>query len=345
MDAFVSSAPRLRLNGEETESLNQSVVSLSISLPMHGMAHAELLLTNWGTPADSTEPGFLFDRLALGDELELLLGLGRQEPVFLGEVTAIEETFGDGAPQLILLAEDKLHRLARKRRSAYREELAPDDVASSLISEAGLRADVRLSSVVDSFLQHNQSDLAYLMQLARRFGCHLRLQEEQVRMRPEEDDTAPEEYDLQRDVIKARLNADLNHQSRQCINRGWNPGADHSVEGESRTLSGNGRTAADILQSLSWEGDDVTPFPFATAQGLAEAQAQAQFEHHALRFVTGLVTLSGDPSLRPGRQLRLSGGSERFNGLYRVHDCQHLFSRTNGYETKVHLGRGAIEES
>lgn len=343
MDAFVSSAPRIKLNGEESESLDQSVVSLSVNQPIHGMAHAELLLTNWGTAANSTEPGYLFERLALGDELELQLGLGSQERVFLGEVTAIEETFGEGAPQLVLLAEDKLHRLARKRRSAYREETSPDNIANSLISEAGLQADVGLSSTIDSFMQHNQSDLAYLMRLARRFGCFARISEEQVRVRPEEDDTDPQEYDLQQDVVKARLNADLNHQSRKCINRGWNPGADSDVESESRAVSGSGQSAAGILQSLGWEGDDVAPFPFATAQALAEAHAQSQFEDNALRFVTGMLTLAGDPAIKPGRQLRLAGGSERFNGLYRLYDCQHLFNRLSGYETKVQIGRGTIE--
>jgi len=64
------------------------------------------------------------------------MGRPRQTRIFKGEVTAIEEEFGEGAPILTLLIQDKLHRLARSRQSRSYEEQTPDDVVEAIAGEA-----------------------------------------------------------------------------------------------------------------------------------------------------------------------------------------------------------------
>ena len=44
----------------------------------------------------------------VGDTLQIAFGLAQQKTVFKGEITGIEERYGDGVPQLVLLAEDAL---------------------------------------------------------------------------------------------------------------------------------------------------------------------------------------------------------------------------------------------
>ena len=50
------------------------------------------------------------------------------EPLFMDVVTALEERYGDGAPQLVILAEDPLHKLARSRASRVFENKGLADV-------------------------------------------------------------------------------------------------------------------------------------------------------------------------------------------------------------------------
>jgi hypothetical protein len=48
----------------------------------------------------------------------------------------------------------------------------------------------------------------------------------------------------------------------------------------------------------------------------------------------------GDPRLRSGREVSLSGVSPRMTGTYRVEHCVHSFDLTSGYRTRVRLCRG-----
>ncbi len=343
MDALVSSAPRVTIANEASDTLQSSVVSLSVNQPINGMSHMELLLVNWGQTSSRPEPGYLFNDIQLGDEIQIEMGLGSQTHIFSGDITAIEEVYGAGAPQLVVLAEDKLHRLARIRRSQSHEEMSADDVINNLISEAGMSGNINVSSLVDTFNQINESHLAYLLRLGRRYGINARMVDDRLRMQAEEDSPSPVEIDMQRDAISARITADLNHQPASCEQRGWNLGSNRDVHGQSQGLSGAGRTAASLLGELNWDGADTTPCPFPTATNQASAYAQAHFERRAKRFVTGQIKLSGNPQLSAGAQVQLNNGSTRFNGDYRIEQALHRFDRNNGYETHLQLSRAVIE--
>src|SRR5690348_14116022 len=102
---YVSSRPAIKLNGSANNDLVASVLDIAVRLPEAGMASAELRVVNWGSPA-SGPTDFLFNSIALGDKIEIAFGLARQKTVFKGEITALEERYGDGVPQLVLLAED-----------------------------------------------------------------------------------------------------------------------------------------------------------------------------------------------------------------------------------------------
>ena len=53
----------------------------------------------------------------------------------------------------------------------------------------------------------------------------------------------------------------------------------------------------------------------------------------AARFVTATGTAEGNPAIRAGTHLRLSGLSPRFNNTYYVTHCCHRFDLERGYET------------
>ena len=66
-------------------------------LPASGMASAETRVVNWATGTGAA-PDFAFQDLRLGSRIEILLGETARSAVFAGEITALEERFGDGAP-------------------------------------------------------------------------------------------------------------------------------------------------------------------------------------------------------------------------------------------------------
>jgi phage protein D len=339
--AFVNARPRLKVAGQQRQELQESLTALVVNLPLHGCAHAELTLTNWGTPEGSNDPDYLFDDIALGTELEIETDSAEPVTFFKGEVTALEEQYGDGAPTLALLLQDRLHRLARSRQSRSYEDQSPDDIVQAISREAGLQSDVSVSTVTDSWHQLNESDLAFLLRLLGRFDIACRLEEGRVRARPETADPEPVLIDAQDNALKVRLMADLNHQPTASQVQGYNMATAEAVDHRSDSMrpAPPDSSAADTLSALSWPGDEMLPHPFARSQAEAEAYATAHFRRQAKRFIQGDIVCQGEAHLRSGREIALSGVSPRFSGTYQVIHCVHRFDNQSGFETHLKINK------
>ena len=340
--AFISTRPTCKLNGETRAALEQALTGMVINLPLHGCAHGELHLTNWGVPEGQQAPGFVLNDLSLGAELEILMGQDNPVSLFKGEITALEERYGEGAPTLVLLVQDKLHRLARSRHCRSFEAQSPDDLVQSIAGEAGLQADVSLSNLTATWHQLNESDLAFLLRIAGRFDLGLRLVGNTLRAKAEEGDPNPVQLNAQDSALKVRLIADLNHQPTQTTVNGYNladdTGADFTSGGMAPAPAGT--TAAATLHDLGWPGDECVPQPFARSSAEAEAYARAHFRRQGKRFLQGDIVCQGEPTLTCGKEIELSGVSPRLQGVYQIIHCVHRFDNLSGYETHLKVNKG-----
>jgi len=341
-NAFISGRPSFKLAGETRADLEQALTGMVVNLPLHGCAHAELQLTNWGVPEGGQNPDFIFDEIALGTELEIEMGPDSIR-LFKGEVTGIEERYGEGAPNLILLLQDKLHRLALTRHSRCFEDQSPDELVQAIAAEAGLQSDVNLSRLTADWHQLNESDLAFLLRLTARFDIALRLQNDAtLRVKAEESDPSPVALDAQDSALQVRLIADLNHQSNQSGVNGYNLATDNSVDhsAESMIPAPGGTSATETLEQLSWGGEEIVPQPFARSSAEAEAYAMAHFRRQAKRFISGDIVCQGEPELTCGKEIELTGVSPRLLGCYQIVHCTHRFDNQTGYETHLKVNRG-----
>jgi len=341
-EPLISARPRIRLDGESRADMNAAVRDCSIRLPLSGMAHCELRLINWGGRADNPDADFVFNDIAPGQAIEILMGEDAEEPVFSGDITAIEERYGDGAPQLVLLAEDRLHLLARLRANRAHEETSIGDVISQLAQEANLQADAQLDTQ-GTWHQLNESHLAFILRLAAPYDIAVRLQDGQLRARPEEEDSEPVALHAQDNVQRIRIVADLNQQPLSAQTRGYDIGADQATEHDAGSLTPapRGSTAADKLNQLGWGSDEIHPQPYPVSQGEAEGWAKGWLHRKAKRFLHGEITTSGIPALRSGREIELDGVSPRLQGRYQVVDCQHRFD-SSGYRTVIKVQRADL---
>jgi phage protein D len=319
--------------------LDTATLALEVRLPRHGMASAEVRVLNWG--GASGAPDFAFGDVALGSRLSIALGEDADAPAFEGEVTGLEERYGDGAPQLVLLAEDALHRLARRRESRAFEDVSLDAVVSRIASDAGLAADVRVSPERGTWLQQNESDLAFLLRQLAPHDVALRLEGGRLRARDEEEDPAPARLSPAENADRVRIVADLNHQPREVAVSGHDlhAGVGAAGRGDRAAPAPAGETAAEALQRLGWEGRSTLPHPFARSQPEAEATAARRFRAEARRFLAGDVVARDAAQLRGGREVTLEGVSARFAGRYRVEECRHLFDAAQGLRTRLRVQR------
>lgn len=340
-EALISTRPKIHVAGSENIDLGAALTAMVINLPLSGMAHAELTVTNWIAQGDNAEMDYGFANIPLGETIEITVGSDDPTTLFNGEITALEERYGEGAPQLVLLAQDKLHRLARKRQSRVFEEQSLDDVVNSIASGAGLSADVNLSSNVSTYHQLNESDLAFLLRISGNLDVAARLQDNRLRVKPEEQDNAPIELSAQDSALKVRLIADLNHQPASVIVKGYNLDADEDIsqQGNALRLSARGTTAATTLANLGWDGEEIVPQPFPRSAGEATDLAAAHFNRAAKRFISGDIRAQGEAALFSGREIELTGVSPRFTGRYQVVNCIHRFDVSNGFETHLKVNR------
>lgn len=340
-NAVVNARPRLAVDGEDRRDLAEAVTALVVNLPYSGCGHAELVMGNFGRGEDGGRPDFLFQDVDLGQRIEVRFGEAHSAPLFTGEVTGVEERYGDGAPQLHLLLQDRLHRLARNRRSRVFEDQSAADVLRRVAGDAGLETDVSIPGGSATWHQLNESDLAFMLRLAGRFDIGLRLDGARLRARPESPDTDPIRLDAQDNALRVRLVMDLNHQPSRSRVLGLNVARDNALSASADRFGpgADGETAADVLGETGWNGAEVVPLPVPRAQVEADALAQAHFDRRARDFVSGELRCIGEPGLASGREVELSGVSRRLTGKYRVMHCVHRFDGVSGYESHLRVQR------
>lgn len=341
-DALISARPRIVVNGSARADMEAAVLFMRINLPFTGMAHAELRLLNWGTTDESNEAGYAFQQIALGDRIQLAAGDTQAPAIFDGEVTAIEEAYGQGAPRLVLLMEDKLHRLAKQRKSRAFDSVSVNDLIQTVIADANLNGDIQVSSDTGTWHQLNETNLGFLLRVLAHYDIPLRCSASDVHAKADEEDAQPVDVDTQSGISSLRVIADLNRQPKALTVKGFNLDADEATNGNAHNSGASeGKDAKTILNELGWGSEDVMAYPFARNQAEANDWAAAVFRKKASEFLHGELLMSGNTQLRTGKQIQLTGASPRLNGKYRIVQAQHLFDQANGYKTRVKLTRSS----
>ena len=337
---YVSPRPALRLNGTPNDDMRGALLDVAVRAPEHGMASAEVRLVNWGSQA-SGPTSFLFDKVALGDKLEIAFGLAQQKTVFKGEITGIEERYGDGVPQLVLLAEDALHSLARHRASRTFEQRSPNAIVQMLASDAGLQADAKLSDTPGDYNQLNESDLHFLRRLAARYAAAPRVVGGTLTCRKREALPSPVTLDAGDTLKRLRVVADLMRQPIKATVQGQDLTAGSAISATGTTLlvPAQGKTAATALQGLGWDGDEIFVLPAPATQAEATDYANAVFDARGRRFLHGDLVCIGNPDVMVGGAVSLTGVSQRLAGTYAVVACAHLFDESAGYQTYARIER------
>jgi len=304
------------------------------------MASAELRLVNWGNQA-SGPIGFLFNQVVLGDKIEIAFGLARQKTVFSGEVTGIEERYGDGVPQIVVLAEDALHRLARHRVSRTFEQQSPNAIVATLAGDAGLKADAKLSDTPGDYNQLNESDLHFLRRLAARYATWPRVADTTLTCRKREKPPSPVTLDAGDTLKRLRVVADLARQPTRATVSGQDltAGQPITATGASLLVPASGTTAAAVLNKLGWDGDETFSFPAPATQAEATDYANAALDAQGRRFLHGDLVCIGNPDVMVGAAVALTGVSPRLAGTYAVVACAHLFDESAGYQTYARIER------
>ncbi len=323
--------PTFALGGQDDAELGRGLLALAIVEEAGGPASCEVTFANWGTKDRSV--GFLyFDRskLDFGKALQVRYG---DAPIFDGRIMALEGNFPEGAaPELVVLAEDKLQDLRMTRRTRVFEDTSDADVFQRLAQDHGLQADVDIQGPTHKVLaQLNQSDLAFRCGRARAIDVDLRVDGRTLRARSRASDaSSPVELVYGSGLRSFRVTADLAHQRTSVKATGWNPGAKQALSYEANDSAieaelGDDESGASVLRDTIAERTELVAHGLPANDAETQARAEAYFRHGARRFVCGEGVAAPDGRLRAGARVKLGALGALFDGTYHLAEVRWLF--------------------
>jgi phage protein D len=118
---------------------------------------------------------------------------------------------------------------------------------------------------------------------------------------------------------------------------GWNPDQGRAVLGTSRGDApgpGGGQTGAQILRQAIAERPHHIGHLAVGTDDEAQAAAAVAFDQRARRFVVVEGCAEGNPALRVGTHVTLTGLGPRFENTYYVIRACHRYDLHQGYETE-----------
>ena len=342
---FRAARPTLEVDGERRQVLEAALLAMELTDSEDGMARAELTFGNWGGAAGG---GFQhFDRrlVDFGKTVKVKVG---EDALFDGRIGAILADYADGdTPTITILAEDRLQDLRMTRRSRSFVDKSLADIVRQLAGDHGLTADVSLGGAARTLTpQLNQSDFAFLQDLARREDAQIWVEGGKLRAaRTRPADRVELRY--AGSLREFHVEADLAHQRSALVASGWDVSAksaathratDAAVSSEVGSLQSGGSILASAFASRTDTLAHAMPGDAQEAKALAEAA----YRQLARRFVSGHGTAETSAALRVGATLVLSGLGPLFDGDYRAVSVRHLFDGRDGQRSEFGCQRPGL---
>lgn len=344
-DSRYRARPTVRVDDQERTSVSARINTFRVTECVGGLSSLELRLSNETGAESDARDDFAFESesdLALGSRLTIYSG-DEQQPreIFRGVVSSIEAEFSEAAPaEIVVLAEDALQGGRLARRSKVHDDLQLSTLAQQIASNLSLTPQV--TGFTDSIgvqVQLNESDLAFLRRLLARYDGDVQVVGSELHVTARKDvDRGTVELSFGGQLRRVRFVADLAHQVTEVTTSGWDHSAGQRVSASSSGANlgpGSGRSGANILRDKLGERSEHVGYPPVASNDEAQAITKAAFDDRARRFVTAFATVEGNPRIRVGSHVTISGTSRRFDNTYYVVRAVHRFDLERGYETEL----------
>jgi uncharacterized protein len=345
---FQDSRPAFFVDGQESASLAQGLLGMSIEEDTRGLYRSEISFGNWS--ANPPVNGFVFfDRKTLdfGKSLEVKVS---GASIFQGAISALEAGFPEGQPPTFtVLVEDRLQKLRMTRRTRSFSDVSDSDIFQRIAGEHGLTPKLDLDGpTYKSVAQVNQSDLAFLRERARAVDAELWIERTELHAQQRANrNGGSTRLGLGNELFEFNVAADLAGQRTSVTVNGWDVSAKTAISHEAgkqaiQSELGNDDGGATILSSAFGDRkesvDHTVPLNTAEARSLAEGY----YRSIARQFVIGKGRAQTSSQLRVGSFVELTGIGPIFSGKYYLTHVKHSFDGTAGLKTEFTAERPGI---
>lgn len=260
--------------------------------------------------------------------------VGFSEPLFVGQVTAVEHIHSaDGVHLVRVRGYDRLYLLRRRYATRIHIQVTPADLVRELAESVNLTVDTAETGPVwQRLYQHGQSDFALLQEVTERSGLYFIVWDDTLHLLTLSGRGAALPLRLGDSLFEVRIevNSDLAYHS--VVTNGWNPLEIRSYIGRSSDPR-SGRTAS--IRALSNDADSGGEV-LLVDEGVfdehhADAFAQGILDFAIAREVTVWGIADGQPALRPGARIDLTGVHSSFSGEYVLTTVIHTIDGESGF--------------
>lgn len=263
---------------------------------------------------------------------------GQKISLIKAEITALEPDFAEGMIcELTVRGYDKSHRLFREMVSKSYLNKKDSDLANDIAQQANLSAEVETTQAVyDLIYQHNQSNLAFLMQRAWRIGFECFVADGKLYFRKPPTNESGLTITWGNDLLSFRPRITLAEQVDEVIVKGWDPEKQEPIVG--RASRGNlYPKVEEPKDGASWaqgfgRGRLVIVDQPVISQAEADVLAAARLDEISGAFVEAEGVAFRRPDLRAGQMVKLEGLGQRFSGSYLITSARHEFT-SDGLKT------------
>ena len=274
----------------------------------------------------------------IGAALEVKLAAREQlttTSLFKGQVVSQEVNFGAGGVELLVRGYDRSHALIRARKVRTFQNQTSSDIVSKVLGEAGFSAQCDGSGDPHEFMQQdNETDWDFIWRLAERVGFEFVVQDTDAYFRkPTADNPVALEWPETLRSFTPRVTA--TQQAQQVTLAAFDPKTKQAINSTASSPNQIARIGVERSSVAgAFDGADIhIATEPVTSQGEGDALAQALLDKLANDYIAAEGVSDGNPSIRAGTSVQVSGVGQKFSGLYRVAAATHILRGGATYET------------
>jgi phage protein D len=274
----------------------------------------------------------------IGKPIEIQLGAREAlttSTLFKGQIVTLEPRFGSGGVELLVRGFDRAHVLLRSRNVRTFQNQTSSDIVQKVVQEAGLQVECDSSGEPHEFMeQDNETDWDFIWRLAERIGFEFVVEDQKAKFRkPTPEDAVELEWPTVLRSFNPRVTAIQQVQEVSLSTQ--DPKTKQAIDvtaSSSNEIAQIGVARDDVAKAFNGAKIHVATEP-VKSQSEGTALAQALLDKLANGYIAAEGVTDGNPKIRAGAKVKVTGIGQKFSGLYYVATATHLFRGGGTYET------------
>ncbi|MEM7367444.1 MAG: type VI secretion system tip protein VgrG [Bacteroidota bacterium] len=331
-------------NGKEINKESGKLVSLEITQEINRIPTASLQF-NDGTPAKQSFDISESEDLMPGKEIEVKVGYGLKPDTTIFKGVVVRHELGasqGGSPFLKVECKDHAIKLTKAHSFISTQKAKDSDVVSTMISNAGLSADVDSTEPeLPVLIQTNATDWDFMLMRATVNGFVVIPDAGKVGFKKIKTDQSPVlSLTFGKDIISFQAGIYADHQYSSVKASSWDFPNQEVVSVESspkNPLSVEASEDTSSLSSITGSDPYVMPTSATVDQQLLQIWADATMLRSELTRTKGQFKFKGNAKVKPGTLVEIAGLNASLNGNAYVKSVKHSFPK-NDWITDISIG-------